>query len=118
MAVTVNTTALLATKVGTEHIVAVASAAGVYVFAVAANSMVLGDNVIFRAYDRQPAGSALMPAYAGTYANCQTSLMKYSIPIPVAHSAQFSVEVTSGGASGSGVGSNGPPFDWRLTTIG
>ena len=118
MPVTVASEGLIQTKVGTEHTLSTANSAGVYVWTVDARSVVAGDVWLLRVREQVRSGSGLGVAYMATYANCLFAPIIKSIPLTMVYSAsEFTVEVTSSGASGSGVGSNGPPFNWRLDNV-
>ena len=77
-----------------------------------------GDVWLLRVREQVRSGSGLGVAYLSTYANCLFAPIIKSIPLTMVYSAaEFTVEVSSSGASGSGVGSNGPSFNWRLDNV-
>ena len=118
MPVTVASEGLIQTKVGTEHVITSADSSGVYVWTVDARSTVLGDVFTLRVKEQVRSGSGLGAVYLATYANCLFAPIIKSIPLTSVYSAaEFTVEVTSSGASGSGTGSNGPPLNWRLDNV-
>ena len=117
MPVTVASQSILQTRVGTEHLLTTVYSAGVYVYTTDATSFVAGDHMTLRMTEAVRSGDPLRLAYMASYANCQTTLLKASIPLVTAYQAQFTANCTSSGVSSSGTGSNGPQIIWRVLNV-
>jgi hypothetical protein len=92
----------------TEHTLDTETTAGVYVLVVDTNAMVAGDIVILRIKTKDKSGGDSRLAYQATYANAQSELHKYSIPIPVDTEILCTLEQTDG---------TGRDFDWNLLKL-
>lgn len=117
MAITVVSASIFQTKVGTEHQFVRVDSSGVYQFTVSAQSHVLGDVAHFAMRTVPLSGEALQTIYQPTLANCYSEPIWVSPPIVSPYQTEFTVQVTSSGVTGSGVGSNGPPYAWRVDKI-
>lgn len=117
MPVIVASEGIQTTLVGTEYILTTVASPGVYVWTIQANSQRMGDTTIFRIKENVRSGGPLITAFFGTYANCLSSQAVVAPPFTMVYSAsQLSLEVTAS-VSGTGTGSAGPPYQWRLDQI-
>lgn len=117
MSVTVVSQSIFQTLVGTEHQLLRIDSSGVYQFLVSAQSHVLGDVAHFAMRTVPLSGETLQTIYQPTLANCYSEPIWVSPPIVSMYRTEFTVHVTSSGLSGSGTGSNGPPYAWRVDKI-
>lgn len=117
MAITVVSQSIFQTKVATEHQLLRVDSSGVYQFLVSAQSHVLGDVARFAIRTVSISGETLQTIYQPTLANCYSEPVWVSPPIVSPYQSEFAVQVTSSGVTGSGVGSNGPPYAWRVDKI-
>lgn len=95
--------------INTEHSLGSAiTTAGVYVLVVDCNALVNGDVLELRAKTKAKTGSTSRLAYYVTYANAQTELNKYSVPVPVDTEVVFTLKQTAG---------TGRAFDWNILAL-
>ena len=117
MAIIVASLGIIQTLVGTEHVLTAINSAGVYVYTTDITSFVAGDHMTLRITEAMRSGDPLRLIYLASYANCQTTLLKASVPLVTAYQAQFTANCTSSGVSSSGAGSNGPQIIWRVLNV-
>jgi hypothetical protein len=117
MAVSVVSESIFQTKVGTEHVLMTVTSAGVFGFMINVGSHVLGDVAVLRIKTAVISGEALDVVFKPTLANCHSEPVIIVPPTISAYQIQYTVEVMSSGLSGSGVGSNGPPYAWRIDKV-
>lgn len=109
MAVTSAASGTQAATVSTEHNLGSAiTTAGVYVLVVDTNAMVGGDRLELRARTKTKTGSTQRLAYVASYRNAQSTLVKYSVPVPVDTEVQFTLKQTAG---------TGRSFDWNVLSL-
>lgn len=94
--------------IDTEHVLDTETAAGTYILVVDMINLVNGDTVTLRIKTKAKTGSTSRLAYAVTYANLQSTINTYSIPVPIDTEIICTLEQTEG---------TGRVFDWNLLFI-
>lgn len=91
--------------IDTEHTLDTETTAGTYVLVVDMANLANGDIVTLRIKTKCKTGSTSRLAYSVTYANAQSELIKYSVPVPIDVEIICTLEQTDG---------TGRDFDWNL----
>lgn len=109
MAVTSSASGTQTATVSTEHNLGSAiTTAGVYVLVVDTNALAGGDRLELRAKTKAKSGGTQRLAYVASYRNAQTTMIKYSVPVPVDTEVQFTLKQTAG---------TGRSFDWNILSV-
>lgn len=109
MAVTVTASGTVLPVLNTVATLATVSAAGVYVLTADLSALVLGDVLELRVSNKVLSTSTAARAITGVYAHSQGEPVVFSVPVPVAFGATFSLVQTSGTALS---------IPWALLQIG
>ncbi len=92
----------------TEHTLDTETTAGVYVLVVNMYNLANGDVVILRIKTKAVSAGTSRLAYSATYANIQSELIKYSVPVPIDTEIICTLEQTDG---------TGRDFEWNLLKL-
>ena len=118
MPITVFSSGIFQTKVGTSHILTITTTLGVFQFKSYVGSMVTGDNVDLRVRTAVYSGLAMGIEFQKTFVGTQSpEVVRTSIPVTTITTAEYVVSATSSGVSSSGTGSNGPQVAWAVFGI-
>ena len=103
---TQKTSGTQAATISTEHDLATIADAGTYVLVVDLSNLANGDVVTLRAKTKLAgAGDTEKQAFSATFANAQTDVQQYSIPVQSPHSLTFTLEQRAG---------TGRSFPWAI----
>lgn len=109
MAVTSAASGTQSAVISTEHNLGSAiTTAGVYVLVVDCNAMVGGDRLELRIKTKALSGGTQRLAYIAVYKNAQSTLIKYSVAVPVDTEIQCTLKQTAG---------TGRSFPWNLLSL-
>jgi hypothetical protein len=108
MAIASKTSGSQTAVIDTEHTLTTQTDAGTYILVVDLNVLANGDTVVLKIKTKAKTGSTSHLAYSATYANVQSNLNVYSIPVPIDTEIVCTLEQTDG---------TGRTFDWNLLFI-
>lgn len=109
MAVTSVASGTQTATISTEHSLGAAiTTAGVYVLVVDTNAMAGGDRLELRAKTKAISGGVQRLAYVASFRHAQSTLIKYSVPVPVDVEVQFTLKQTAG---------TGRAFPWSVLSL-
>lgn len=91
--------------IDTEHILDTETIAGTYILVVDMSNLAAGDVVTLRIKTKCNSSASSALAYSVTFANAQTDINKYSVPVPIDTEIICTLKQTSG---------TGRDFNWNL----
>jgi hypothetical protein len=108
MSVTSSASGNQSATIGTEHVLADKTAAGVYTLAVDLSNMANGDITELRLYTKANSNGSLNLAYICVFCNAQNEPNVYSIPVPVDTEIKATLKQTAG---------TGRSYQWNLLVM-